>query len=240
MPLPEETLRRDWLTSGTCELWDSAGTYSRVEYGRLPVLDSSSHAAFDWLSELPERDYSWTLENEENRIDGLKPIEEQVEALGLLLPLDFLLFFTQAELRDRVPSCTGCFLELSDEVVAFPGSPDCHVLRFMNDSQHCVMWYLLFQPDLPPRVITSSYFIEPEIFEAMGYETVEDETLAYEDIIPDISICAESFGEFIHRFCIENTIWYAMKDEVPLSPAELAYFQAAKAREQPATAEGER
>ncbi len=236
MPLPEETLRREWLTSGTCELWGARGTYTPVEYGRLPALDSSSQAGFGWLCELPERDYGWTLENEENRIGGLKAIEEQVEALGLLLPLDFLLFFTQAELRDRVPSCTACFLELSDEVVPFPGAPGCHALRFMNDSQHCVMWYLLFQPDLPPRVITSGYFIEPDIFEAMGYEREaesddEIEPLPYENILSDIHICAESFGEFIHRFCIENTIWFATKDKLPLCAAELAYLQVAKAKQ---------
>ncbi|WP_035615967.1 hypothetical protein [Haloferula sp. BvORR071] len=237
MPLPEETLKRHWLTAGSSELWGTRRSYSAIEYERLPPLDSSLRAAFEWLSDLPDRDYFWTLENEENRIDGLKEVEEQIDDLGLLLPLDFLLFFTQAELRNRVPSCTGCFLGLSEEIVPFPDAPGCHALRFMNDSQHCVMWYLLFQPDLPPRVISSEYFIEPDLFEEMDYEWEgefdedddEIEPLPYEEILSDIYICAESFGEFIHRFCIENTIWYALHDELPLAQAELDYINAAKA-----------
>jgi hypothetical protein len=98
----------------------------------------------------------------------------------------------------------------------------------MNDSQSCVLWYLLFQPAAPVRVLASGYFIERDIFDAMEYLADEDTPLAYNEVLSDTCICAESFGEFICRFGVENMIWFATHEDAVLSPFEELYLQQAK------------
>jgi hypothetical protein len=45
----------------------------------------------------------------------------------------------------------------------------------------------------------------------------------------DIEICAPTFEEFIKRFWIENTIWFAANKGKPLEGELRAYADAAKA-----------
>jgi len=227
MPIPEEVIARHWITAGSNELWGTQGTYSRVEYSRLPVLPPI-RSPFDWLSELPTRSYSCTLDSDDNAIATFAGIEAEIQSLGFCIPEDFRIFVTRPDIQAQVPSCTACYLELSDTVTPLPGWPGSYVLRFMNDSQSCVLWYLLFQPQTPVRVLASSCFLERDIFDAMEYESEMDEPLRYEDILRECFICAGSFGEFIFRFCIENTIWFATHPKVSLAPCELAYLHAAQ------------
>lgn len=227
MPIPEEVIERRWITAGTSVLWNTKGTYSRVEYRRLPPLPLSSDP-FDWLDELPTRDYSCTLDSDDNRVSEFRSIEAKIQSLGFGVPEDFGMLITRPDIQAQIPSCTACYLELSDAVTPLPGWPGSYVVRFMNDSQACVLWYLLFQPSAPIRVLASGSFLERDIFDAMEYETEIDEPLRYEDVLNDSCICAESFGEFMFRFCIENTIWFALCDNIPLAPSELAYVEAAR------------
>jgi hypothetical protein len=62
----------------------------------------------------------------------------------------------------------------------------------------------------------------------MQYEAEEDIPLRYEDVLRESCICAESLGEFIFRFCIENAMWHAIHHKYPLSPLELDYLNQAK------------
>ena len=227
MPTPDEAIERHWITAGHSELLGTQGTYSRVEYQRLPALPPI-RSPFDWLSELPKRDYSSNLDSDENQIDGFPSIAAELKALGFSIPDDFRVFITRPDIQAQIPTCTDCYLQLPDTVTPLPGWPESYAVRFMNDSQCCVMWYLLFQPNTPVRVLASYYFLEQDTFDAMEYESQVDEPLRYEDVLDDACICAESFGEFIFRFCIENTMWFALYEELSLSPYELAYLHAAK------------
>jgi len=56
------------------------------------------------------------------------------------------------------------------------------------------------------KVLTTSYFIEPDIFWKMEYEKDIDVPIPEEEALLKSCICADSFGEFIYRFCIENSI----------------------------------
>jgi hypothetical protein len=227
MPIPEDRIERHWITIGYSELWGKEGTYSRIEYQRLPELPTI-HSPFDWLSELPQRDYGCTLDSDENEVAGFASIDARIQALGFCIPEDLRLLMTRPDIQAQIPSCTACYLDLRDTVTPLPGWPGSYAMRFMNDSQCCVLWYLLFQPNTPTRVLASHYFLERKIFDAMEYLASADEPLRYENVLDDSCICAESFGEFIFRFCIENTIWFATHDKLPLAPYELAYLQRAK------------
>jgi hypothetical protein len=98
----------------------------------------------------------------------------------------------------------------------------------MNDCQYCVLWYLLFQPEGPVRVLASAYFIEKDIFDAMEYYQDDDVLLDYEAVPSQTCICANSFGEFMFRFGVENMIWYARHETHSLTPIENEYIKHAQ------------
>jgi hypothetical protein len=168
------------------------------------------------------------LDSPENNVASFPSIEAEIQSLGFHLPEELELLITRPEIQAQIPTCTDCYLELFDTVTPLPGYPDNYVVRFMNDSQSCIMWYLLFQRSGPIRVLASSYFIEQDIFEAMQYLAEEDVLLPYDDVLQGCCICAESLGEFIFRFCLENAIWLASHDKLPLSPLERDYLDHAK------------
>lgn len=233
MNLPDQTLNRAWITAGHGSLWRTpeTATYTRIEYSRLPPLEQSD-LDFQWLSELPARDYGCDLTGEEPHQERLDQLEAELHSLSHALPANFKQFITQPDLQAQIPTCTDCYLELSESVQALPGHPGCHAVRFMNDSQCCILWYLLFQPGLPPRVLASDYFIERDIFDAMEYEdpTQDDARLSHDAVLDHACICAETFGEFIHRFCLENTIWFALHEKLPLAECERDYLMSAQSR----------
>jgi hypothetical protein len=196
MTIPEIQINRAWITAGTGELWHTKGTYSTVAYHRLPLLPEVD-PPFSWLASVPDCDYSCTLDSDDNKLGNLPTIEAELGKLGFRLPDDFSAFIRKPEIFGRIPSCTACFLEIADAVTQLPGFPGSYVVRFMNDSQSCVLWYLLFQPSQPVRVLACSCFIERDIFDAMEYLADEDRPLDYSDVLKDSCICAESFGEFL-------------------------------------------
>jgi hypothetical protein len=143
-PTTEDSIKRQWITAGHGELWNSQRTYSSIEYRRLPTLPPI-RSNFDWLSALPKRDYDSTLDSPENKLANFPNIEAEVQALGFQVPQELEMLITWPEIQVQIPTCTGCYLGLPDAVTPLPGYSDAYVVRFMNDSQHCVMWYLLFQ-----------------------------------------------------------------------------------------------
>jgi hypothetical protein len=148
------------------------------------------------------------------RLAGFAGIQAEARSLGFHIPDDFEILVKQPEIQARIPTCTACYLELSNAIVPF--------------SQSCVLWYLLFQRDKPVRVMACGCFIERDLFDLMEYQSEVGRPLPYEDVLKDSCICAESFGEFVFRFCIENALWFAMHDKLSLSPCELDYLNHAR------------
>jgi len=216
-------LRREWITAGHGELWNCRGTYCAVPFEYLPKVNQATHD-LGWLDQVSPRlrdvisDTS-TLNADEKKIANLKTIIEKAQALALELPEPFLRFMQSAELQAKVPTCTACYLELSTDFVLIPGVKDQYLLRFMNDSQSCALWYLYFdRNETAAKVVVSSYFLDPDIFKEMEYEEIN-----YEDIFAEAAICADTFTEFIYRFWIENTIWYSLSKRVPATPLQEEY-----------------
>ena len=226
MPTADQKLPWEWTTSGTSELWGTRGTYSTVAYERLPVLRDIG-SQYEWLGQLPQREYPAALDSDENQLGAFPVLEKELNALGFSFPTALRELITHPVIQAHIPSCTGCYLALSDHVTELPGFPGHFVIRFLNDSQCCVMWFLLFQPNAPTRVLSSRFFIEQDIFDEMQYEQSDGKPLAYQDVTAEARICSASFDEFIVRFCLENVIWFSLHDGRPLSPYEEAYLKAA-------------
>jgi hypothetical protein len=94
------------------------------------------------------------------------------------------------------------------------------LLRFMNEQQSCLAWYLLLEPNGQHRVAVAG----PEFRDDLTGESFEDIAVP-----TDILICARSFEAFVRRFWIENAIWYLTRDGRPLTVELIAYLDAAKA-----------
>lgn len=211
-----------WMTAGHSDLWNCQGTYCGVPYDYLPQLNRATDD-LAWLEDIsPELRKvikgSSTLNSSNNEIANLETVVAKAKHLGLSLPAPLVRFFRSAELQDKVPTCTDCYLSLSDTLVPVPFAPGTYLLRFLNDSQSCVMWYLCFDGGVEAGVVASDYFLEPDIFDAMEYEGVRRE-----DIFQNVFTCAETFTEFLYRFWIENTIWYSLYKRLPLTLVQEEY-----------------
>lgn len=214
-------LSRIWITAGSSELWDCPGTYGLVPYELLPNLQHVD-ADFSWLQNAPDRSFDSTLSRFRIDLAHMDRILQHAHTLQLQLPRAFVRFMRNSQLHRRVPTCTNCGLDLSDAIVDCPWEEPAYALRFLQDSQSCVMWYLLLRPRMDTAVVASHYFLEPDIFVEMEYE---DEGMTYERAFANLYLCADTFQEFIYRFWIENSIWYSLQDGHPLSKREADYKQ---------------
>ncbi len=226
---PPAPLPRRWFTAGTnLEVWGDAGTYKAIPYESLPPL--REHAAdagsFAWLRDAPLSPHGLDFGDSDpageaagGTIDTrLALIVSQAMKLGLTVPAALVAFIGHPELHRRVPSCTACYLDVPTKLVEIPGHPG-RLLRFMNDQQCCLLWYVLLEPGGGHSVVCAA----PEF----DHERVGD---TLEDIAEprDAAVCAPSFEAFMHRFWLENSLWFAVNKRQPLTPEQTAYANAAK------------
>lgn len=138
---------------------------------------------------------------------------------GNWLPVEFITFITRPDLYRRVPTCTACYLQLSQTAVHTPPHVfEGQLLRFMTDQQAVLMWYLLLRPDGQHCVVAG----EPE-----WYEQPKGELLEEQYSLANLIICAQSFEEFIYRFWLEHTIWYALSERADLTAIQQNYVETA-------------
>jgi hypothetical protein len=209
-----------WYTPASHQdFWDTGRitTYVLISYRDLPPLNRSAHdGSFAWLPALPAGDYALAFEDcSPSPADKLRRLEQEVARARLWLPEGFVRFISQPELHRRVPTCTSCYLELPDRVAAAPGNPDGRLLRFMHDQQCCLLWYLYLRPARDPAVIV----VTPEFDEEGADGDTPEDVMR----LRDPRICAPTFEDFIHRFWIENAIWYALTEQRSLTPEQAAY-----------------
>jgi len=219
---PKAMFRREWVTAGHSGLWNCRGTYCTVPYESLPRVDRATDD-LKWLDHVsPELrrviDGTSTLDSSDNQIANLEVTVAKAQSLRLDLPQPFLRFMRDASLQAKVPTCTACFLALSEDFIPIVGAEGHYLLRFVNDSQSCFMWYLRLGREGNVGVVVSDYFLEPEIFDAMECEEVKRE-----DLFQEALLCADTFTEFLYRFWVENTIWYSLHERLLLTPIQEEY-----------------
>lgn len=217
-----------WYSAGHMdELWGDGGTYMEVPPEVLPAFPPDSlDGTFRWLVEpAPGVDGMQYGQDDPESTDDVAVVLEariaEARRAGLTVPASFVTFMSNPRLFHRVPSCTACYFELGEQLVPVPGrdGPE-RLLRFMNDQQCCLLWYLLLLPDGEHRVACAA----PQWGEEYKAGTLDDV------VVPvDLAVCASSFEEFIRRFWIENTLWYAVHHRRPPIDGELRdYLEAAR------------
>lgn len=207
------SLPYEWLSSGHGEqLWGQGTAYKRVAYARvpgLPVRDGS----FEWLSVLPPgvqgMPFVYECEPDLAAVTAhLRRLSADATARSLTIPTAFVRFVSDPGLHGRVATTTHSYFELGEELLPVPGhsGPE-RLLMFMYDLG--LGWYLLLEPGAQHRIVCAS-------------GTPPEEPLV------DLRVCADSFEEFIERFWIESTLWFAEQLGTPIEGPLRDYLEAAR------------
>lgn len=219
-----------WHTAGPDVLWEGEDTYACIPYNLLPELEVTTFdGGFAWLPPLPAKNSPLQLGADGAGVDvyPLADLVAEAHSLRLEIPPSLVRFVSTPDLFSRVPSCTACYLDFSDGLIEDPSDDGGRMLRFMNDSQACVLWYLYLRPNAEHCVLTSSEWHH-------GFRDHADAVLN-----PNLYFwCAPHFEHFIYRFWLENQIWRRCHAAEPLSPEEARYFDAARRARQHLPASG--
>ncbi len=222
-----EIFQPGWMMFGLPVLRPSSHTYEQTDYNLLPrVPQIDPYLA--WLTPLhPKIDeemrvYRPDEEAQKTYMEKREPIMAQARALNLGLPDTFVQLTGSFQLQNRIPSCTACYFDLPAKVIESPFRAGDHVIRFLNDQQVCVCWYLYLPADESPFVISSSGDGDEPFLDTIDFEKKADSV----DIAKKYSaLAAKSFNEFIYRFWIENCIWFHLDMGLPLTPRQLEYVR---------------
>jgi hypothetical protein len=216
-----------WMMFGLPDLRPSSHTYEQTEYKSLPrVPQIDPHLA--WLTTLhPKIDEEMHVHRPDEearkayRINR-KRIMAEARALHLALPTMFVRLTGSFKLQDRIPSCTACYFDLPEKIIESPFRAGDYIVRFLNDQQVCVCWYLYLPADESPFVISSSGDGDEPFLDTIDFKESADSI----DIAKKYAaLAAKSFDEFIYRFWIENCIWFHLDMGLPLTPCQLEYVR---------------
>jgi hypothetical protein len=171
-------------------------TYNCYPPEELPPLRVPLAGTFEWLRASPEHDRSIAPDPERTAAALCRLTTSNPDRL----PPEFVYFFRSPDLWRRVQSCTGCFLDLDSAAVGIRGGLG-SLIRFLSDSQGCKHWHLYLSPCGKRHSVVATYF----------YTGSECAHLTGGLPHPkDITLCSNSFEEFVYRFWLENEVWFAL------------------------------
>ena len=195
-------------------------TYGGFPYDTLPPLNKALFKGdFGWLDHMDD-DLKRKLsvyrrpEAEERIKKNLSKIQRMAEELGISLPEEFVKSMSSEEMRLQIPSCTACYFDLPEKTVRLPIKNGGYAVRFLNDQQEIFLWYLYISPDSKTSIIVSSIMFDEE-----NLDEIPEDVL-----ISNIHYSAPSFEEFLYRFWLENSIWYALDEKKKLTPSQEEYL----------------
>lgn len=225
-----------WYSFGLGSYRPRRGTYCCYPYETLPPLEEAFTGTFAWLSPLDERIYPMPNTNYPSPTDEQRAIAERTILARLAqitqdahqheldLPTPFLTFMRSAELRQRIPSVTDCYYDLSERLVPCP-ERDGYIVRFLDDSQSVVTWFLYLSATHAPCVIGTggpldlwndpSYFPDDE----------QEREAEKKQIVAATRVCAATFESFLYRFWLENVLWIALSQKRSLDSVQERYLQ---------------
>ncbi|HEX8733564.1 MAG TPA: hypothetical protein VF725_16050 [Ktedonobacterales bacterium] len=193
-------------------------TYCLLPYDALPPL-AQVDDAFDWLTPRSGRagDGADPSGNAEEARSQVETLVADAAAHGLTLPASFVRLMSAPDLQGRIPSCTACEFALGDSLVALPGSDGAYAVSFLHDQQDCVVWYLYLAPSGDHCVLSYPGDYELDV-DGMQADETEKATEAFR-------FAAPTFTDFIHRFWLENVLWFKLhsRDHPSLTAEERAY-----------------
>ena len=206
------------------------GTYCLYPYESLPPLPPLD-GSLAWLGALPDAvdGQMEPYRNAPGVRGNLERITAEAERLGLTLPGAFLRLMGSPELQDRIPSCTACYFQLSEHITPCPGSERGFVVRFLNDQQDVLAWYLYLTPAGEQCVLVSPYELDgaeadEDAATGSNARSPEEQERRTQAISANIRVCALNFEEFIYRFWRENTLWFKLDSADALTADEQTYL----------------
>lgn len=214
-----------WMSVALPGCRECDDTYCFFPYHELPTLDASLfRGEFQWLDPLEEtllKSQQIHQQTPNDKISqALTKLTAAADDLGITLPASFLYFMGRSQLRAQVPSSTACYFDLSDAIIKDPLDGPGYFIRFLNDQQDVLLWYLYVTPDGQDSV-----FVSPIPLDAEDLTQIPREVL-----LNNIGFCGESFESFLYRFWIENTTWFSLTDDIPLTEAQERYLQHYRSR----------
>lgn len=239
MPLPFPEVWEGWDIPGIREV---NATYGPIPLKKLPPLEVPDDLS--WLAPIDPRVIA---RMDENRLPGSQlcaPVFEKSEQTAdgarsywqgqlefilsqsaraqIQLPNAFVELFRSDKMANRVLDPTGCYFDLPKKgITPDPFGLGGHILRFQNDQQCCVMWYL-FVPFSGKAVVLSS----PGTREAMFLEELDPLNEAHTSAaIRSTSLSAHSFPEYLFRFWIEGAIYKKCRYKLPFNQVEGDYVR---------------
>ncbi|SRR6266702_8387295 len=226
MPVPFKT---GWYSFGLWSYRLCKATYCLYPYDSIPPLPAAQFTGeFQWLEPLDEdidrimQKYRYP-EEEAFWMDRINWLVDSARQLGLSLPDPFVRFMASPELQKHVPSCTDCHFYLPETIVPCPGSEDGYLIRFLDDQQFVLLWYLYLTASGKHSVLVAhprfhDLAESPEYAEPFRSEEERQETLK------GVYVCAPSFEAFLYRFWLENTIWFNLDLHKPLTEEQQRYL----------------
>lgn len=213
--------RAGWYSFDLGQYRPCDSTYCLSPYESVPPV-SEPDESLGWLGPLDDRaDQQMQVHRNAPEARGkLDQIVAAAQRLGLTLPSSFLRLMGSPELQDRIPSCTACYFQLADDIIPCPGSEQGYIIRFLNDQQEVLLWYLYLTPAGEQRVLVSPFMLD----EVAQDGPMNEQTR--QAVIDNTFECAPTFAEFIYRFWLENVIWFKLNDgasAAPLTGEEQAY-----------------
>ena len=186
------------------------GTYCFYSYESLPPIPDVNET-LNWLGSLDsDIDRSMEIYRKDPAERGnLVAINASAQRLGLTLPVSFLRLMGSPDLQDRIPSCTACYFSLGDDIVACPGSDDGYIVRFLNDQQGVLLWYLYLTPHGKHCVLVSPIPLDEVAGDSAGGGLSEADRKA---VLASTFVCAPSFAAFVYRFWLENLLWFKFNE----------------------------
>lgn len=211
-------LPKAWIVVG------GGATYGEANWEVLPPLNAPDN--LDWLPPLHPR-IGEAMRQYRPHPDDRKVYREraenllaQADRLDVELPSAFRELVLSQELQDRFPSATACYFDLPESIVPAPFGLDGHIIRFLNDQQICILWYLYLPTIGVPCVLASAPVEGADFLEELRPDD-EQAIAAARDLT---RIVSPTFGEFLLRYWFENSIWFKKHYKLPLSDAEADYL----------------
>ncbi len=187
-------------------------TYCQFPYENLPPIPTLD-GTLSWLGQLawpdvpgdsPRQRALRERDSAEAR-DKARDLPTQAERLGLRLPGAFTRLMAAPELLDRIPEYAGCWFSLYiAQLEPCPGSEDGFAVRFLNDQQDCILWYLYVTRHGAEAVLAAvdPYPDAPSPYLERLVRPDEDGPLTdvqRHAVLANTYACAPSFEAFIYR-----------------------------------------
>jgi hypothetical protein len=191
------------------------GTYGCYDFPNLPELPVVLDGAFGWLTDAPLHEYNDGSDIAVKNTKNVPKLIEACKSAAVALPASFLMFIQDPDLEARIRSNTCCYFDYPDAPVRSPLGNG-HLVRFLADSQRCIIWYLYI-----PSGTTDHAVVASPVF----FDSDEDLPQGLELDSGAVVFSAESFEAFICRFWIENELWFSEIDNTRPSNVGQEYLE---------------